>query len=156
MSQAASDAHLKIPPVKDIFALFKSGDVLGAPAEVHSCPVAFRRASGPTLSISSNPIIVLAHTEYKQGTASDTLEGWNKLAETALKEVNGFNKFVVVEDNANNSVRTEYILEHAEQYEAFLKSKVMKAHQEGSRSVAKEVKVRAIAGFLGREERSKL
>jgi hypothetical protein len=108
------------------------------------------------LSVSSNPAIILAHTEYRHGTASDTLEGWEKMAESALKGVTGFNKFVVTEDKASNSVRTECVLENWEQYETFLESGVTKAHQEGSQSIAKDVKVRAIAGFLGREEKSKL
>jgi hypothetical protein len=108
------------------------------------------------LPISSNPAIILAHTEYRQGTTSDTLEGWNKLTESAFKSVTGLKKFVVSEDKVSNSVRTEYVLESWEQYEAFLKSGVRKAHQEGSKIIANDVKVRAIAGFLGREGKSKL
>jgi hypothetical protein len=106
------------------------------------------------LSVSSNPAIILAHTEYRHGTASDTLEGWEKMAESALKGVTGFNKFVVTEDKASNSVRTECVLENWEQYETFLESGVTKAHQEGSQSIAKTLRLERLQGFSGEKRKA--
>jgi hypothetical protein len=55
----------------------------------------------------------------------------------------------LVEDHETKGVRTEFILENWASFEAFEKSDMVK-------SAESTVKVRPVAGFLGREDKSKL
>ena len=87
--------------------------------------------------MSSNPAIVLLHT-----TASSLGDVWST-ADDSAKSV------TVVEDKETNGVRAEYVFDSWKSYDAFEKTDAAK----GAESV---VKIRAIDGFLGREDKSKL
>jgi hypothetical protein len=125
--------------VQDLIQLFTTGDVLAAPPEVHNCPVRHKKTSGQPLSVSSEPAIVLLHST---STGSDS---WR----LATDNIRGSSFAAVVEDSETKGVRTELILENWASYETFEKSDMVK-------STESTVKVRPIAGFLGREDRSKL
>lgn len=142
-NQAASDAHLATKPVQDLIQLFTTGDVLAGPPEVHNCPVKHRKTFGQPLSLSSNPAIVLLHS------TSSGVDSWK----SAVDSAKGANFGAVVEDKDTKGVRTELILDGWSSYEAFEKSEAAKTLLTDSESA---VKIRPIAGFLGREEKSKL
>jgi hypothetical protein len=125
--------------VQDLIRLFTTGDVLAAPPEVHNCPVQHKKSSGPLLSVSSEPAIVLLHS------TSTRIESWR----TATENVRGLSFAAVVEDRETKSLRTELILENWASYEAFEESDMVK-------SAESAIRIRPIAGFLGREDRSKL
>ncbi|KAF1849224.1 uncharacterized protein K460DRAFT_415630 [Cucurbitaria berberidis CBS 394.84] len=147
-SQAASDAHLATQPVQDLITLFTTSDVLAQAPEVHNGSVAVRRSSGLPVSSSSNPAIALANVGYKAG---NVVEEWGNVARTAIGGVKGFNLFMVVEDKDASSVRAVYVLDSWGAYKEF---------EQGSgvnkTGVAELVKIKAVDGFIGREDRSKL
>jgi hypothetical protein len=89
--------------------------------------------------VSSNPAIALLHT------ASAGVDACQK----ATKNAYGLKFGAVVEDNETKGLRTELIFDGWSSYEAFEKSNV-------TGNVDSTVKIRPIAGFLGREDRSKL
>lgn len=128
--------------MQDLIQLFTTGDVLASPPEVHNCPVKHKKSTGAPLSVSSNPVIVLLNS------ASSSADEWRGAVEGAR----GLNLVAVVEDKETNSVRTEMILDGWRSYESF---------ESGTgKSVAnpanEAVKIRPIAGYLGREDKSKL
>jgi len=78
-------------------------------------------------------------------------------AKSALSSKNGFSAYLVVEDKEANSVRAEYVLKSWNDFEAFAsKSKTHENHGAERKGPAEIIKIRAIDGFLGREDRSKL
>jgi hypothetical protein len=89
--------------------------------------------------VSSEPAIVLLHS------TSTRIESWR----TATENVRGLSFAAVVEDRETKSLRTELILENWASYEAFEESDMVK-------SAESAIRIRPIAGFLGREDRSKL
>lgn len=125
--------------MQDLIQLFTTGDVLATPPEVHNCPVRHKKSVGQPLSISSDPAIVLLHS---------TSAGLDALR-TATEKFKGLSFVAVVEDPEAHSVRIELILENWTSYEALEKSETVK-------SAESAVKIRPIAGFLGREDKSKL
>ncbi|KAF2818623.1 hypothetical protein CC86DRAFT_472688 [Ophiobolus disseminans] len=143
-NQAASDAHLATKPVQDLIHLFTTGDVLAGAPEVHNCSIKHRKTSGSPLSVSSNPAIVLLHT------TSSSLENVQSAAEASAKSLNST---LVVEDKETSGVRAEYVFDSWKSYEAFEKTDAAKAILKSAKNV---VKIRAIDGFLGREEKSRL
>jgi hypothetical protein len=142
-NQAASDAHLATKPVQDLIQLFTSGDVLAGAPEVHNCPVKYRKTFGQPLSISSSPAIVLLHSTISG------VDAWKGAVESAK----GANFGMVVEDKETKGLRTELILDGWKSFEAFEKSEAARTLLEASEGA---VKIRPIAGFLGREDKSKL
>lgn len=141
-NQAASDAHLATKPVQDLIQLFTTGDVLASPPEVHNCPVKHKKSTGSPLSVSSSPVIVLLHS------TSSSADQWRGAAEGAR----GLNFVAVVEDKETKGVRTEMILDGWKSYEAFENG----AGKSVTKAADEAVKIRPIAGFLGRDDKSKL
>ncbi|KAH6523276.1 hypothetical protein HBI56_083950 [Parastagonospora nodorum] len=138
-NQAASDAHLATKPVQDLIQLFTTGDVLAGPPEVHNCPVQHKKSLGQPLLVSSNPGIVLLHS------TSTGADAWAK----AVEDINELSFSAVVEDDETKGVRLELIFDSWSRYEAFEMSDAVKGAENAT-------KIRPIAGFLGREDRSKL
>jgi hypothetical protein len=130
-----------------LIQLFTTGDVLAAPPEVHNCPIRHKKSLGQSLVVSSNPAIVLLHT------TSSALEECARAAEDASRDSKGLNSVVVVEDTETKGIRTELIMDSWKSYEAFETSGAANAIIKGNESA---VKIRVIAGFLGREDKSKL
>lgn len=125
--------------MQDLIQLFTAGDVLAGPPEVHNCPVLHKKSVGQPLSVSSNPGIVLLHS------TSVRADAWAK----AVGNINELNFGAVVEDTEIKGVRLELIFSGWSSYEAFEKSDAAKGTESAT-------KIRPIAGFLGREDRSKL
>jgi len=125
--------------VQDLIQLFTTGDVLAGPPEVHNCPVRYKKSLGQPLSVSSNPGIVLLHS------TSTGADAWTK----AVENINELSFGAVVEDTETKGVRLELIFGSWSSYEAFEKSDAAKGAESAT-------KIRPIAGFLGREDRSKL
>jgi hypothetical protein len=94
--------------------------------------------------VSSNPAIVLLHT------TSSSLENVRSAADRIAKEANSV---VVVEDKETNGARAEYVFHSWKDYEDFEQTEAAKAVLKGVESV---VRIRAIDGFLGRDDKSKL
>jgi hypothetical protein len=129
--------------VQDLIQLFTTGDVLGGAPEVHNCPIRHKKTTGSPLPVSSTPAVVLLHT---------TTGGVDVCSE-AIDNNAGLSAVLVVEDKETKGVRAQYVLSTWENYAAFEKSAA-------GRSITAEaqetVKIRPIAGFLGREDKSKL
>lgn len=145
-------------PVQDLIQLFGTGDLLAQPPEVHNCPISSKHTSGAPLPISSNPAILLVNVGYRPGTTVHSLEGWKDFAKSASSSVKGFNVFTVVEDKETNSVRAEYVLDSWEALGEVQSLGVAEKNKDNAknRTSVDAVKIRAIAGFIGREDRSKL
>lgn len=141
-NQAASDAHLATKPVQDLIQLFTTGDVLASPPEVHNCPVRHKKSTGSPLSVPSNPVIVLLHS------TSSSADEWRSAAEGSR----GLNFIAAVEDNETKGMRAEMILDGWKSYEAFESG----AGKSVTNAANEAVKIRPIAGFLGRDDKSKL
>jgi hypothetical protein len=146
-NQAASDAHLATKPVQDLIQLFTTGEVLAAPPEVHNCPVIYKSRIVQSCSVSTNPAIVLLHN------TSLGVDGSKDAAERVVGNVKELSFLAVVEDKETNGVRTQIVMDSWESYEKFEKSDAAKCLTTNASSV---VKIKAIAGFLGREDKSKL
>lgn len=101
-----------------------------------------KKSAGPPLLVSSNPVIVLLHSP------SSSADEWRDAAGGAR----GLNFVAVVEDMETQGVRAEMILDGWKSYEAF-ESGAGKSVTSGANEA---IKIRPIAGFLGREEKSKL
>jgi hypothetical protein len=69
------------------------------------------------------------------------------------KDSRGLNFVAVVEDTETKGIRMEVIMDDWKSYEAFENSDAASALVKRSESA---VKIRPIAGFLGREDKSKL
>lgn len=128
--------------MQDLIQLFTTGDVLASPPEVHNCPVKHKKSAGSPLSVSSNPVIVLLHS------TSSNADEWK----SAVGNVKGLNFVAVVEDKETKGVRMEMILDGWKSYESFESG----AGTSVTKAANEAVKIRPIAGFLGREEISKL
>lgn len=156
-NQAASDAHLATTPVQDLIQLFTTGDVLAQAPEIHNCPITAKKTSGALLAVSSDPAIVLVNTPCKVELKVDALEEWRGAAEEAFSSSTPMSVFMVVDDQETKSVRAEYVLRSWSAFEEFAKNmEDYRGYGTGSIGSAELVKIRAIDGFIGREDKSKL
>jgi hypothetical protein len=146
-NQAASDAHLATKPVQDLIQLFTTGEVLAAPPEVHNCPVRYKSRIVQSCSLSTNPAIVLLHT------TSPGVDDSKDAAERMVGNVKELNFLALVEDKETNGVRIQIVMDSWKSYEKFEKTDKAKGLTTNASSV---VKIKAIAGFLCREDKSKL
>ena len=106
--------------------------------------------------MSSNPAILLVNVGYKPGATANALAGWKSTAERALSSVKGFNVFTVAEDKESNSVRAVYVLDGWKSVEEFQRSGVEENSEKDRSGVAETVKIKAVDGFIKREDKSKL
>ncbi|KAJ4376018.1 hypothetical protein N0V83_001298 [Neocucurbitaria cava] len=155
-SQAASDAHLATQPVQDLINLFTTGDVLAGAPEVHNSFVAAKNTSESPVPVSSNPAILLVNVGYKAGTTANALSGWKSTGERALSSVKGFHVFVAAEDKESSSVRAVYVLDGWKAAEEFEKSGIEKQTEKDRAGGVETVKIRAVDGYVKRDDRSKL
>jgi hypothetical protein len=91
---------------------------------------------------------VLLHT-----TLSSADECTRALSEDASKSSKGLSVIAVVDDAETKGVRMEIIMDSWKSYGAFEQSDAASVVIRGTDSA---VKIRPIAGFLGREDKSKL
>ncbi|KAF2451867.1 hypothetical protein P171DRAFT_478888 [Karstenula rhodostoma CBS 690.94] len=159
-SQAASDAHLATQPVKDLITLFTTTSVLAAPPEVHTSTVTASKLCAPPPSPSTAPAIVLAHFEYKPDTVARALQGWAAVVEYVREKEYWTRGYTVGKEKGKSCVRTVETYESWEVLEkVHLKSEAVaknRKHNGSDRIGQGAVRVVAVDGFLGREERSKL
>ncbi|PVH93824.1 hypothetical protein DM02DRAFT_694854 [Periconia macrospinosa] len=160
-SSAANDAHVATAPVQDLIQLFTTGNVLAQPPEVHICPVVGHKTSAKVSRIEANPAIVLAHVVYKPDTLSHALKGWRKVVEYVESNEYWTQGYTLGKEEESNCVRT------VEVYESWGFVDKVHAGSEAVRENAKEngkdrtgiegtVRVRAVDGFMGRENLVKL
>lgn len=147
-NQAASDAHLATQPVQDLIKLFTTSDVLAAPPEVHNCLISAKKTSAPTISLSSNPAIVLTNTPYGSEVGTKVLEGWGKDAENTINEDEGLDSVIVTQDKEGQSVRAQYVWKDWEAWERWAAKG--KRHSDDTSGLAEIVKIKGVHGFLGR------
>jgi quinol monooxygenase YgiN len=160
-SPAANDAHIATPPVQDLIKLFTTGDVLAGAPEVHVCPIIANKTSTPVPTIASAPAIVIAHFGYKPNTLAHALEGWKSVVEYVTKNEYWTRGYTVGEGKETDSVRTVEVYESWKFLDkVHVKSEAVARNQEQNgrdrTAVHGAVRVRAVDGFLGREERSRL
>lgn len=134
--------------------------MLAQPPEVHTCAIVANKTS-PPLRISSDPAIILANFEYKPGTLTHALGGWKDVVGYVRENEAATKGYTVCEDKEGNSVRTVEVYENWDFLESVhVKNEAIKRNQEQNgrdrTGVKGAVRVKAIDGFLGREERYKL
>lgn len=139
-----------------MITLFTTSDVLAAPPEVHNCSVVTKKSAGTPLAISTDPAIVLVNTPYQPDAAPQTLDWWKNTAKEISDNTKGFSSVIVVEDRESNSVREEYVLQSWGDFEAIAARYKSHDSDNASRVPTDIVKVKAVAGFLGRDDKSKL
>lgn len=139
--------------MKDLKNLLSDSNILSAPPEIHSNPIAIKTASGPPLPLSATPAILLVGMEYRPGTSSNAVAGWKEMAEGAVQSVPGVNVFTVAEDAGMNTVRTVEVLDSWGSLSVLVKTDAAKRnieHNGKDRTGAKSaIKLRAVAGFVG-------
>lgn len=161
-SPAANDAHIATPPVQDLIKLFTTGDVLAGAPEVHISPIiANKTPSSPIPTIASSPAIVIAHFGYKPNKLSHALEGWKSVVEYVTKNEYWTRGYTVGEDKDGESVRTVEVYESWDFLDKVHgKGEAVAKNQEQNgrdrTAVHGAVRLRAVDGFLGREEKSRL
>lgn len=148
------DSSRYIQAAKHLERLLNGGEVLSSPLETSICPIDIKKTSGPPLSLSSNPAILLVGMEYNPGTSSNAVAGWVGMATGAIESVPGVNVFTVAEDKAANTVRTIGVLDSWESLSVLVKTDAAKKNIEHNgkdrTGVKSAIKVRAVAGFVGR------
>lgn len=103
-----------------------------------------KKSTGPPIPVTAKPAVVLLHTtSANQQDVRSAAHGGAKF----------LNSIIIVEDMETNGVRAQYVLSDRKSYEDFERAEAAKAVARGAESV---VKICPIAGFLGREDKSKL
>lgn len=153
-SQAAHDSHCATQLLKDIGGFISDNDILSKPLETHNSSIATKKTSGPPLPLSANPAILLVCLEYVPGTSTNAVAGWIEMAKGAISSVSGVNIFTVAEDKETNSVRTVEVLDSWDTLSVLVKTDAAKKNIEHNgkdrTGVKSAIKVRAVAGFIGR------
>ncbi|KAF1927675.1 uncharacterized protein M421DRAFT_172550 [Didymella exigua CBS 183.55] len=147
-SQSALECHQAAQTVDAL------RNMLSAPPETHSNPIAIKTTSGPPLLLTTSPAVLLVGIEYKPGTSSNAVTGWEKMAEGAVKSVPGVNVFTVAKDAEANIVRTVEVLDSWDSLNVLVKTDAAKNNIEHNgkdrTGVKSAIRLRAVAGFVGR------
>ena len=146
-------AHMAAAPVKKLIAALDSH--LTGPPEVHFLAPATNFKRSGLKEPTADTIIVLLTMGYKPGTTTKALEGRKSLVEYCEANESDTLSYAVMEDKANNKVRTAEVYA-SESYvtDVHLKGSALKINQEqngadrdGSRDA---VRAKVVYGFLGR------
>ncbi|KAF2435699.1 hypothetical protein EJ08DRAFT_692276 [Tothia fuscella] len=153
--QAASDSHINQPVVKKLISRMGASPpaLTGAPEIYNLAPVTdFKKPAEPT----SDTVMILAHYEYKDGKATDALEGWKALSDYCKEKEQETRGYCVMEDTAKSTVRTVEVYTDAKFVsDVHVKSDAVRANQEQNGAnrtgVHGAVKLRIVQGFLGKQ-----
>ncbi|KAJ4984974.1 phenylacetyl- ligase [Stagonosporopsis vannaccii] len=155
-TKSAFESHQGLQSVKAVEALLGEESVVSDNPEIHVGPVAIKATSGRPLPLTADPAILLVGMEYKPGTVSNAAAGWKDMAEGAVKSVPGVNVFTVMEDEETSSIRTIEVLDSWESLGVLVQTNAAKQnikHNGKDRTGCKSaIKLRAVAGFVGRLE----
>lgn len=133
--------------MKKLIDLFSASDVLAAPPQVHNCRVVRRDMPHLYTSATSNPVIALAHFDVESNKMS---EKWESIDVDVLKG------FVVSDNEETKDVRVEFVFDNWAEYQKVKKSGELWNDVGGSGKVLEIVEMEAVAGFVGRDGKSRL
>ncbi|KAF3032675.1 hypothetical protein E8E11_001765 [Didymella keratinophila] len=139
---------------KRLRRMLDNSSLLSVPPEIHVNPIAIKTRSGSPLPLAAAPAVLLVSIEYKPRLSSNAVAGWKEMAKGAVQSVPGVNVFTVAEDAGASTIRTVEVLESWDDLSVLVKTDAAKKNIEHNgidrTGVKSAIKLRAVAGFVGR------
>ncbi|KAF2501248.1 hypothetical protein BU16DRAFT_522240 [Lophium mytilinum] len=157
--QATVDAHLASDAVQELIKTFTTETSLfAAPTKVYTTETAFS-FTRPESNKASNPYIVFATLDYKDGTRAGAFDGWKAVTSESQNNEPGTLAYAILKDkDQENTIRTVEVYE-SEKYlwDVHAKSAAVtnnKAKYGDIRTNLKFAFLKVVAGYLHKERPS--
>jgi len=139
---------------KHLRNMLDNSSFLSAPPKIHVNAIAIKMRSGPPLPLTAAPAVLLVSIEYKPGSSSNAVAGWEEMAKGAVQRVPGVNVFTVAEHAETSTIRTVEVLDSWDSLDVLVKTDATKKNIEHNgrdrTGVKSAIKLRAVVGFVGR------